>query len=372
MGNLNFSRNIARLRGAAKLTQEGLAAHVGVTKAAVSKWEVGAGYPDMEMLPRLASFFRVTVDDLLGYEPQMAPSEIERTTRELLAAVAADPDGVRARATALAADYASCWELLLNLASVHAMLAACNGGDGSDLDAARELADRVAAFCPEGPLIAKAAQCKAMWLSAVGDVKGAIAVLEGLNLANGFPAQTMLAALYCWDGAPDAALGIYRRELYAGSKSAMACITSALQITSDEALVRELLRAGDGLMEGFGLAARRTLDATTYLAAAIPARISLGCKAKAIADMRLLADFLEDDVPAGGDNETALFRGVAGSGADEGLGGPMASMLDAVGLRRQCAQMAVASPAVQVALSDPEIAAAAQPLIEIAEEEPCC
>ena len=56
---------IAELRKKKGVTQEGLAKAVGVSAQAVSKWENG-GVPDVELLPEIADFFEVSVDELFG------------------------------------------------------------------------------------------------------------------------------------------------------------------------------------------------------------------------------------------------------------------------------------------------------------------
>ena len=68
--------NIYRHRKESRLTQDDLARHLGITKASVFKWETGQSYPDVELLPRIAAFFDVTVDALFGYELQMGKEDI--------------------------------------------------------------------------------------------------------------------------------------------------------------------------------------------------------------------------------------------------------------------------------------------------------
>ena len=63
---MNIGQKILELRKQKGITQEELAAELGVTAAAVSKWENGYTLPDILMLCALADFFEATTDDLLG------------------------------------------------------------------------------------------------------------------------------------------------------------------------------------------------------------------------------------------------------------------------------------------------------------------
>lgn len=65
--HLNLGKNIRELRRRDGRTQEALADALGVTPQAVSRWEQGGSYPDMELLPAIANYFGVTIDELFGY-----------------------------------------------------------------------------------------------------------------------------------------------------------------------------------------------------------------------------------------------------------------------------------------------------------------
>ena len=56
MNKLAIGENIWRLRKLKKITQEQLGEYIGVSKGAISKWESGISYPDIELLPVLARF----------------------------------------------------------------------------------------------------------------------------------------------------------------------------------------------------------------------------------------------------------------------------------------------------------------------------
>ena len=64
---LNLGTKIRELRRRDGRTQEALAEALGVTSQAVSRWESGGSYPDMEIMPAIANYFGVSIDELFGY-----------------------------------------------------------------------------------------------------------------------------------------------------------------------------------------------------------------------------------------------------------------------------------------------------------------
>lgn len=65
--NIKIGTIIKDLRTENNITQDSLATAIGVTPQAISRWEAEGGYPDIELLPAIADFFSVTIDELMGY-----------------------------------------------------------------------------------------------------------------------------------------------------------------------------------------------------------------------------------------------------------------------------------------------------------------
>lgn len=74
---MEFHEKLQTLRKSRNLTQEELAEALFVSRTAVSKWESGRGYPSIDSIKEIASFFSVTIDELLSSEKILSLAEKE-------------------------------------------------------------------------------------------------------------------------------------------------------------------------------------------------------------------------------------------------------------------------------------------------------
>lgn len=120
MNHFQFAAIFTNKRKELNVTQEEIARYVGVSRAAVSKWEKGLSYPDILLLPKLAAYFNLSIDDLLGYESQMTEQRILETYANLAEAFSKKPyEEVDAQIDALLAEYYSCFPLILKMAQLY-------------------------------------------------------------------------------------------------------------------------------------------------------------------------------------------------------------------------------------------------------------
>ena len=165
MNRLNLPDNIIRLRHEKKLTQEELADFMGVTKASVSKWEKGSSTPDIMLLPQLAAYFDVTVDELIGYEAQLSSEQIRRQYAELSNDFATRPFAdVLEKIRALAHKYYACYPFLLQLSVLylnHYMLAETEEIRELLLQEAEAWCDRILENCSDVGVCSDAVVLKA-------------------------------------------------------------------------------------------------------------------------------------------------------------------------------------------------------------------
>lgn len=136
---LKLGENIKRLRQEKDLTQEQLADIFGVSPQAVSRWENSATYPDITLLPTIAVYFEVTLDDLMGMEEirdekrfdEIIKTHIENSSNGLV-------EENIALMRAELKNYPNNYYLLGNLANDLAM---CNTRDGREITKEEEHAN---------------------------------------------------------------------------------------------------------------------------------------------------------------------------------------------------------------------------------------
>ena len=196
--NINIANKISRIRKEAKLTQADLADYLGVSKASVSKWETGQSYPDIEMLPKIATYFGITIDDLLGYEPQMTKTGIKSDCAHLRKSFAEKPfEEVHAECQALARDYYSCYPLLEQIAILYLnhLALADEFKREAVIEEAVELCQRIRKNASTSAIVKEAETIEASFMLIAGKPQLAIELLEGaVQLEMG--ADVLLAQAY--------------------------------------------------------------------------------------------------------------------------------------------------------------------------------
>ncbi len=85
-----FGSMVASLRKKEGMTQLELAQRLGITDKAVSKWERNLSYPDIELIPKIAEIFGISVDELMQIKSEEAPrkNKAEEITQIALKGIA--------------------------------------------------------------------------------------------------------------------------------------------------------------------------------------------------------------------------------------------------------------------------------------------
>ena len=158
---MDMGKEIRRLRNDRGLTQEALASALNVTAQTVSKWECGNSVPDVQMLPEIAVFFGITIDQLFAMGPEQQldrienhiyargrfPEAEERQLEQQLHAIAEDPEHTGRARLMLAKLYNSQAEQY-RLMAVEQAKEAVEKTNG-DRDAVSELANAWGSYIPD-------------------------------------------------------------------------------------------------------------------------------------------------------------------------------------------------------------------------------
>ena len=165
MNSLKLGENIVLMRKKAGITQDELASFLGVTKASVSKWENGQSMPDILLLPEIATYFDISVDELLGYEPQLSKEQIQKLYGELGESFANMPfEEAFAKSEILVKKYYSCYRFLLQICVLwlnHYMMAEERERQMEILDKVQKLCEHITEHCRDTEICSDAIGMKA-------------------------------------------------------------------------------------------------------------------------------------------------------------------------------------------------------------------
>ncbi len=131
---IKIGEKIRLLRKKNDVTQDKLAYHLGVTPQAVSRWESGVCYPDMNYLPAIADYFSVTMDELLCYSGAQKAAKVREYLDRAEALLDRDRIGealelLRTAMAEVPSDYALQLETAQVLSLYAGLLEESNGGE---------------------------------------------------------------------------------------------------------------------------------------------------------------------------------------------------------------------------------------------------
>lgn len=116
---MKINEVIKEKRKALDLTQEQMAAYLGVTAPAVHKWEKGTSLPDVAILPALARLLKIDLNTLFSFKKELSDTEINLACNEIVLKIQAEGyDEGFALAKEKMQEYPNCEKLIFNIASL--------------------------------------------------------------------------------------------------------------------------------------------------------------------------------------------------------------------------------------------------------------
>lgn len=245
MDTIKIGKHIVSLRRNKKITQEELADFIGVTKASVSKWETGQSLPDITLLPQLAAFFDVSIDELIGYEPQLTKGQIQSMYHELARDFAQkDFDEVMEKSRSLVKQYYACYSFLFQICNLwlnHYMLAAGFEKQKEILQEASNLCDHILTECKEIGLNNDAVILRAYIDLQLGKAKEVIDCLEELlnPVRLSMQCDIVLSTAYVMAGQMDQAESFTQISMYTHLLNLVSAATEYLELHAEDLAVCE-------------------------------------------------------------------------------------------------------------------------------------
>ena len=258
MKGFKLASNIAKLRKEYGITQEELAGFLGVTKASVSKWENGQSFPDIVLLPRIAGYFNITIDRLVGYEAQMSKNKIKEVYHKLAEDFATLPfKEVVEKINQLEREYYSCYPLLMQLTVLwlnHFTLAKDDGEQKAILKRVVDLCNRIIEKSGDAGLSNDAIIMRGGAQLQMNEFEEAISGLERILDPKRLTKQGegLLIQAYQMNNQMDKAQELAQISMYINLLSLLSSGTMFFSMNlNNEKISLEILRRLEGIMEIF-------------------------------------------------------------------------------------------------------------------------
>lgn len=257
MKEINLGRILIANRHKRGLTQDEVAAYMGVSKASVSKWETGTTYPDITLLPRLASYFNISIDELMGYEPQMLKEDIRKLYQELCHDFSELPfDSVMEHCREITRKYFSCAPLLFQMGALyvnHCMLAGSPVQTQQVLEEARGLFVRVQEESGDAELSNQAVSMEALCLLQLGRANEVLDMLAPIEFVRLAP-EPLLASAYQMLGNDEEAGRVLQVGMYITLVELLDLLMAYMQLcVEDTAVFDETVQRIDAMIHAFSI-----------------------------------------------------------------------------------------------------------------------
>lgn len=332
--SINIGAVIARERKRRAMTQGDVADFVGVSKAAVSKWELGVSLPDITLLPKLSELFSISLEELLDYEATLPEKTVHEVRDRLFEEFQSDAEEAFEHLDTIVRLHFSSWSLLLTAAAL--LLAVSNGrvksgkADSSErfIKRAVEYCERVECECPNEALVHRAKRLHAvlllLLLHETKDGLDDIIALLGSNAESDISSAPLLAEAHFVSGDTEAAKELFQRMLANGVNLILASLPFLIQLMPDnnEAAIADCGALAAELYSHFGNEVIDPLVVVEILFSASFTSLSRGDEAgaqSALSAYALAADDL--DVPGRSRGRGAPLCMLAKAGDSESLGG---------------------------------------------------
>jgi transcriptional regulator with XRE-family HTH domain len=257
MQSFNISRKILGCRREKGVTQEELADFIGVSKASVSKWETGHSFPDITILPLLASYFDISIDELMGYEPQMSKSNIKKTYIKLSKDFSEKSfDEVIDSCEEIIRRYFSCYPLLFQIATLYLNNSNLAGDMNKTLEIisrSSQLFNKVRIDSNDANLIKQSVLMEAFCLVSLNEPQNAIDLLSENN-NEVLSSASLLSRAYQMIGETEKATQTIQIEIYQFLITLLQLLQSYLPLLSgNEKGLRDILNKYQDIVKVFNI-----------------------------------------------------------------------------------------------------------------------